>query len=163
MVVSCATSLGVALAEQVNRVAEIGGKVLIATVPDLGLTPFAVKEEQVSPGAAAVLTALSAAFNAGMRENILNDGHRIGLVLLDERLSLYAKSPTSFGIVNVTQGACSVALPNCTTATLIADPSSTTGVADGSTWLWADDTHLSAGGQLVLGQLAAQRAQGNPF
>lgn len=155
--------LGVALADQVNRVANLGGKVLISTIPNLGLTPFAVKEEQVNPGRAAVLTTLSLAFNTALRANIMNDGRKIGLVLIDERLDLYAKSPLSFGYVNTTQGACSAVLPNCTTSTLIADPSSATGVADGSTWLWADDTHLSPGGQLTLGQLAGQRAQGNPF
>ena len=155
--------LGVALAEQVNRVANLGGKVLIATVPDLGLSPFAVREEQVNPGRAAVLTALSNAFNGALRANIEDDGRKIGLVILDERLVEYNRSPDSYGIVNTTQGACSVALPNCTTSTLIADPSSVTGAADGNTWLWADDTHLSAGGQLTLGQLAAQRLQTNPF
>lgn len=161
--VATAQQLGITLAAQVNRVADLGGKVLISTIPDLGLTPFAVKEEQANPGRAAVLSTLSLAFNTALRANILNDGRKIGLVLLDERLTLFARSPASFGLVNITQGACSVTLPNCSTLTLVADPASVNGVADGSTWLWADDTHLSAGGQLTLGQLAGQRAQGNPF
>ena len=33
----------------------------------------------------------------------------------------------------------------------------------GETWLWADDRHLSAGGQRALGSLAQTRAANNPF
>lgn len=155
---------GKALAAQVNRIADLGGKVLISTVPDMGLTPFALTEDIANPGRADLLTFLTLRLNSTMRANIQNDGRKIGLVLTDERIQLIVKSPTGFGFVNVENGACSVALPNCTSATLVPDPDSTTGaLASGSTWLWADTTHMGAGAHSNIGLLASQRASNNPF
>ncbi len=45
---------------------------------------------------------------------------------------------------------------DCPTLTLIP-------TGNGNTYLWADATHLSAGGQNALGTLAAERASNNPF
>lgn len=158
--------LGQQVAAQVNRVADTGAKVLLSTVPDMGLSPFGIKEQSKHGDVdrAALLTALTLAFNTGMRANIVNDGTKIGLVLEDERLQTIDYYPSGYGFTNVIDGACSVALPQCTTATMAVDPSSTNGsLANGTTWLWADETHLSAGGQADFGQLAATRALNNPF
>jgi hypothetical protein len=35
--------------------------------------------------------------------------------------------------------------------------------ASAATWLWADDRHMTPGGQNSLAQLAQQRARNNPF
>ena len=156
---------GGALAVQVNRIADAGGKVLISTVPDMGLTPYAIAEHAANTDTdrAALLTSLTERFNAGLRTKIENDGRKIGLLLTDELVQAIVKSPSaSGGFVNVTSAACSVALPSCTTLTLVTDPI-TTLLASGDTWLWADDRHLSAGGQKGLGGLAATRAVSNPF
>ncbi len=158
--------LGATVADQVNRVAETGAKVLIATVPDLGLTPFAIKEKNTHGDVdrAALLSAMTLAFNTGLRANLTNDGTKIGLVLEDERLQLLVVNPLAFGFINITDAACAKPLPTCTTATLAVDPSSTSGgLANGTTWMWADDTHLSAGTQTDFGNLAASRATNNPF
>lgn len=153
------------LAAQVNRLADLGVKVIIATAPDMGLTPFAGE-----PGGsdAALLSRLSSHFNIKMRRGIYNDGRRIGLVLLDEYIG--AVRNLGIGFVNSTLAAClpSAPLPTCTTNTLGTDaaaipPPSVPASASAATWLWADDRHLSAGGQNSLGSLAAQRAQNNPF
>lgn len=155
---------GNAVAAQVNRIADLGGKVLLSTVPDMGLTPFALAENSANPDRAALLSFLTLRFNSAMRASIVNDGRKIGLVLTDERVQLIGKVPSGFGFVNARNAACAVALPDCTTATLAADPASTTGgLASATTWLWADATHLSAGGHTNIGILAAQRASGNPF
>jgi hypothetical protein len=45
---------------------------------------------------------------------------------------------------------------DCTNLTLIPNGTSTS-------YLWADDRHLSYGGQLSLGNSALQRARSNPF
>jgi phospholipase/lecithinase/hemolysin len=159
-------ALGVSVAAQVNRVANTGAKVLIATVPDLGLTPFAITEQSNhgDTNRAELLSNLTLAFNTGLRANIINDGTMIGLVLEDERLQLIEVSPISFGFTNVSDGACAKALPLCTTATMAVDPFSTSGgLANGATWMWADNTHLSPGAQNDFGQLAASRAVNNPF
>jgi outer membrane lipase/esterase len=157
---------GAALAAQVNAIADAGGKVLIATVPDMGLTPFAIAEKaaNVDTDRAALLTKLTARLNAKLRANINNDGRRIGLLLGDEMVQTVVKFPANYAYANVTAAAClsSAALPACTTATL--QPASVDVAAAGSfSWLWADALHLSPGGHNQLGALAANRAAGNPF
>jgi outer membrane lipase/esterase len=157
---------GAALAAQVNVLANAGGKVLIATVPDLGLSPFAIAQKAANTDTdrAALLTRLTARLNAKLRANIINDGRRIGLLLADELIQTDVKFPSTYGYVNVTEAAClsTAVLPACTTATL--QPANGTVLAAGSfSWLWADATHLSPGGHNQLGALAASRAAGNPF
>ena len=152
---------GAALDDQVNRLAGYGAKVLIVTIPDMGLTPFAGDRSAGSTdGNPALLTRLSTKFNDALLANLLNDGHKIGLVQLDQYLKSvdtaaingFAGAPFS----NTTQPACTVALPNCSTNTLVSD-------AVGASWLWADNRHLAPGGQASLGSIALSRAQNNPF
>ena len=149
---------GTRLADQVNRLVQLGAKVIVSTVPDLGLTPYALAQRLVNTDTdrAALLTQLTAEFNRGMRVNILQDGRYIGLVLADEWGQAAVASPGSAGLTNVTLPVCTAALPDCNTDTLVPDGSA-------STWLWANDTLLSAGGQLRLGSLAVARARNNPF
>jgi outer membrane lipase/esterase len=143
---------------QINRVAQAGPAVLVVTVPDLGKTPFALAEESANAGRAALLTRLTDRYNAGMRLEIINDGRLIGLVFGDLEVQNIVRFPGSFGFANVTQATClaSAPLPTCTTATLVTG-------ADPINWLWADDRHLSPGGQNRLGVIAATRATNNPF
>ena len=49
-----------------------------------------------------------------------------------------------------------MALPNCTTNTLVAG-------ATAGQYLWADDTRLSSAGHAQLASLAIDRARRNPF
>jgi outer membrane lipase/esterase len=155
------TVAGAALAAQVNRLAGYGAKVLIVTIPDMGLTPAAGDRSAGSTdGNPALLTRLSTKFNDALLSNLLNDGHQVGLVQLDEYLKAVDTqtrngfSGASFS--NTTLAACAVALPNCSTNTLVPD-------AVNATWLWADGRHLGATGQASLGSLAVSRAQNNPF
>lgn len=152
--------LGETLAAQVNRVADAGGKILISTLPDLGLTPYALNEEALNPGRAALLARLTKRFNAKLRINIVNDGRRIGLLLTDELVQAIVKNPAGSGFVNVTQAACDAALAptitTCTTGTLTAG-------ASASTSLWANDRLLSPGGHRLLANLALSRVANNPF
>ena len=153
---------GRALGDQVNRLANAGAKVLISTIPDLGLTPFAIAERaaHTDTDRAVLLSHLSARFNATMRATIVNDGRRIGLILLDEYLQSVVAVVNGGGFTNVVNVVCDTSkaptLPECTSLTLVSGGSA-------STWLWADTTHLSAGGQQALGSLASQRAANNPF
>jgi outer membrane lipase/esterase len=143
---------------QINRVALAGPAVLVVTVPDVGKTPFALAEESANAGRAALLTRLTDQYNAGMRLEIINDGRMIGLAFGDLEVQNIVRFPGAFGFANVTEAAClaSAPLPNCTTATLVAN-------ADPINWLWADDRHLSPGGHNRLGAIAASRATNNPF
>jgi phospholipase/lecithinase/hemolysin len=163
---------GTALAGQVNRVGTAGGKVLISTVPDMGLTPFAIAQGTTN---AALLTRLTARFNAKLRVGLINDGHMIGLLLTDELVQALVKAKAS--ITNVTDAACAAtaALPDCSTLTLstLVTPTQATPPTASTlgAWLWADSpragtlegTHLTPAGHAQLGSLALSRAQNNPF
>ena len=145
---------------QVNRLVDLDVRVLIATLPDLGLTPYAIAQKAANTDTdrAELLSELTTEFNAGLRTTILNDGRFVGLVLADEMVQAMKVSPSSFGLANITGKACldTAVVPACTTATL------NTG-ADTTTWLWADDLRMAYGGQSRLGTLAATRARDNPF
>lgn len=155
---------GLALAAQVNRVSDTGAKVIVATAYDLGLSPFgqAAGIDRID-----LLSRLTIAFNSALRggdqeaepkiPGIYNDGRKIGLVLADDYFRLAAANPSSYGYIDVTTPVCATALLlDCTILTLIPG-------GNGLTFLWADTSHLSAGGQNALGSLALTRATNNPF
>jgi outer membrane lipase/esterase len=151
---------GAALAAQVNRIAGYGAKVVIVTVPDIGLTPFAGDRSAGSTdGNPALLTRLTTAFNDALLSNLINDGHKIGLVQLDEYLKAVdtsVRNGNTSAFSNTQLAACAVALPACTTNTLVAD-------AVNASWLWADGRHLGPNGHAGLASLAVTRARNNPF
>lgn len=157
---------GAETARQVNLLAARDVRVIVSTVADLGVTPYARAQRAAFSDIdrAALLTQLSARYNAGMRAALVNDGRRVGLIVLDELVSAVARSPGLNGFTNATTGACDLSKSaqtppsslDCTAQTLIPN-----GTPFG--YLWADELHLSAGGQLSLGNLAVNRAQNNPF
>lgn len=142
----------------VNRLIALGAKVIVANVPDLGVTPFAVKQEAAFPGAGrpGLLSRLSQAFNEQLGVTILLDGRYVGLVQSDQRLLAMARSPGSFLLANVTEAACTTPPPACTTATLVAN-------ATASNYLWAADLLIAPRGHTELASSAIARAQRNPF
>jgi phospholipase/lecithinase/hemolysin len=152
---------GTELANQVNRVAGLGAKVLISTIPDVGLTPFAGdRTAGTTNGNPALLSRLSTRFNDALLSHLLNDGHKIGLIQADQYiLALDRATQAGTGsFANTTLAACqtSAPLPKCNTNTLVTD-------AVGAIWMWADDRHLGPTAQAGLGSLAVTRAQNNPF
>ena len=153
---------GAALAVQVNRIGSLGGKVLISTVPDLGLTPYALAEKaaHTEVDRAALLTRLTKSFNAKLRLGLINDGRTTGLLFTDELVQAISKNPVTHGFSNVVAAVCDpVKAPlvtACTSQTLVT-------AGSGETWLWADSLQLSPAGHRNLGALAAARARGNPF
>ena len=154
---SQARARGAQLAVEVNRLVAAGARVIVSTAPDVGLTPYALAEKAAHTDIdrAALLTTLTSEFNAGLRTTVLNDGRYVGLVLADEMVQAMTISPSSFGLANIKDVACAVALPDCTTATLVTG-------ADAATWLWADELRLAFNAQNRLGILAINRARNNP-
>jgi phospholipase/lecithinase/hemolysin len=144
---------GVEVATQVNALVDRGAKVIVVTIPDVGLTPWGLAQGATG---ASLLTELTAALNGRIRVNILNDGRFVGLVLGDEFSQTAARVPAAYSLTNATTAACAVAPPACTSATLASGAT-----ADG--WLWADTTWLATGGHRQLGALAEARARLNPF
>ena len=160
---------GRVLGRQVNRMADGGSKVIVATVIDLQASPLAASLPGVNAEVACprvqgeserlrLTVCLVDRFNAAMRTTIYNDGRRIGLARGDVVIRNVLQFPQVFGFSNLTEAACasSAPAPNCTSATLV--PGATAG-----TWLWSQGIQLSPGGHAQLGSEAANRAATNPF
>jgi outer membrane lipase/esterase len=155
-----ARARGAALGTQINQLAQSGPAVVVLTMPDIGLSPFALAQNTSTGDAtrSALISELVAAFNNRMSVALINDGRLIGLAYGDIEVQNEVKLPAAFGLTNAVAAACKpeAVLPACTTATLV-DTATATG------WLWADSVRLSPAGQARLGLLAQTRAHGNPF
>jgi outer membrane lipase/esterase len=158
---------GKQLAEQANRIARAGTPVVVATIPDMGLTPLAVAG---GADAVRVLSALSKAFNSAIHVNLLQDGRVIGIVFGEAEVQNAAKFPAAYGYANVVDAAClaSAPLPACTSATLrVADDPATAGTDEGAVaalnHLWAHGHRFGPTLHTRLGNLAHSRARNNPF
>jgi outer membrane lipase/esterase len=146
--------------EAINALAQSGPAVVVLTVPDLGLTPFA-RAQNTSTGDATrskLLTQLTDAFNSRMSVTLINDGRLIGLVFIDIETQNMVKFPSNFSLTNVRDAAClsTAVLPDCRTNTLVTGATS-------SSYLWADDLRPGPALQSRMGSLADFRAKNNPF
>lgn len=154
---------GEALGKQVKRIADAGGKVLIATVPDVAYSPYARAEQAAHPGEwetrARVIKNMVFAFNEALRANFPNNGEMIGLVQADEQVQILADEDKT-NLKNWTTAVCDITkaptVDQCTQLTLIEG-------GNPGTYLWADATHLSPAGHRSIGSLATTRATNNPF
>lgn len=155
LLIARASERGIEYGNQVNRVVALGPRVIVTTITDLGITPYGLARGSTE---AALLTRLSAAFNARMRVTILNDGRFVGLVLADEVLQSAYQVPSAYGISNVNTAICrsSAVLPDCSTTTLVDG-------ANVTQYLWADALRFSQVIHAQIGTIAAARAQQNPF
>lgn len=153
-----ARAAGDRLAALVNRIVGLGPRVIVSTAPDIGLSPYALAQKAANTDTdrAALISRLVSALNARMRVGIINDGRLLGLVLADEAVQVMVRVPDAFALVNVTGAACTVALPDCTSKTLL-------GTVTAATALWADDLQLGVPYHSRVGLLAQQRALNNPF
>jgi outer membrane lipase/esterase len=165
--IAAAGQAGTEVGAQVVRITDRGAKVIVSTIPDMGLSPFAVKEEAANPGRAALLSLMSKELNTRLRlklQDVRDGGRAVGLVLADELVLAMRNNPSFYNISNTTQGAC-----NTTTVEQLLQCDQTTtqdsvaGQSYGGAWLWADDTHLGPNAQSRLGSAAATRARNNPF
>lgn len=150
------------LAAALNAVLATGARAIVATVPDMGLSPYALAQEKIKAGAVARMSSLTFEFNSRLRTGIDStrfDGRNYGLVLADDIVQAMSRYPTSYALNNVVDGVCAVALPNCTSATadLIASD------ATSANYLWADDRHLAPSAHSYIGTQAVSRAANNPF
>lgn len=163
--VATAEAAGAETGRQVNRLTDLGAKVLLSTIFDMGITPFAVIERaaHADTDRAALLSHISSRYNASMRATIVNDGRKIGLALMDEYIQTVRSVPGTGGFTNFTNGVCDLTKSQLTPPSSL-DCTAQTFVAFGSgTYLWADNVHLSATGQSTLASLAIARAENNPF
>jgi phospholipase/lecithinase/hemolysin len=174
-----AQTLAIQLAAQIASIVKAGAKVAFLTVPDLGLTPYALQENAAHPGEnrSGVLTALTAKFNAQLRTAISNadspsfiDGHQGVQILADELFQAVVTSatasPNTLTYLNVTTPFCTTASALDCKPNTVLDAGTIPALASGGTaynYLWADPTHLSPGGHATLGGSAASRIVSNPL
>jgi len=157
---------GTALVQQVKRLTDAGGKVVLVMVPGLEHTPLAVTEEAAQSGRRDLLGALTLRFNDELALAIANvglmDGRTLGVIQFDDRVSVISRDGAGYD-TPTNRSACDethrgVNLLTCTTDTLVPQA-----VNRSERWLWADDVRLSAQGQWELGEQALVRARENPF
>ncbi|MCH7343068.1 SGNH/GDSL hydrolase family protein [Pelomonas sp. CA6] len=155
-----ASTRGKTLAEQINRLARADGRVIFATSPDMGLSPFALKEKatHADTDRARLLTDLSQAFNVALKLNVINDGRMIGFVEFAEDMQLQALAPAYYGYSNISDASCKtdVVIPKCTNKTLVAN-------ATGASHMWATDLFFGPTLHNTLGATARSRAVNLPF
>lgn len=169
------SAAGRALGREVNRMADGGSRVIVATVIDLQASPqvaaLAGANSQVScprvqgeSEPLALSVCLVDRFNAALRTTIYNDGRRIGLARGDSVVRNVLQFPSVYGFRNLTSAACAstAPAPTCTSATL-AGPDASGNPASATNWLWSQGVQLSPGGHAQLGTEAANRAATNPF
>lgn len=153
---------GLALASRVNAITAKGPRVLVSTATDVSVSPWALNEGLAADGKErlALLDRLTKAFNDALRGNngLVNDGSKIGLLLGDDLSRAMASDRTrgAYGMANSTVAACSVALPDCTTKTMVTD-------ASAATYLWADSTRPGYAFHTYLGNQATSRLSNLPF
>ena len=146
--------------ERINTLARSGPAVVVLTVPDVGLTPFARAQNTSTgdSGRSRLLTDLTKAFNDRMSVTLINDGRLIGLVYADIETQNMHRFPNSYSLTNVNDPAClaSAVLPDCRSNTLVTNATATK-------YMWADALRPSPAVQSRLGTLATHRASNNPF
>jgi outer membrane lipase/esterase len=153
VLLDAATARGEFIAAQVRRLIALGVPVIVATAPSIGYAPYGLLQGADN---ATLLTDLTSNLNAAVRVNIPNDGRLWGLITADEWLSQAVSSPSSYNLDNVTLPTCNVALPDCTTDTIIAG-------ANYQTWLWADSLRIGVRAHSGFGQIARNLASRLPF
>jgi hypothetical protein len=141
---------GRVVAAQINRLISADVRTIVVTVHDLGLTPYGRARDPE------LLSCLTAAFNARVRVDPVQDGRSWGLVLADDETKKMVRFPSVYSLTNITDAACTVATPDCTTGTLVSG-------ADSATHLWADDRRFGPRAHSNIASLAITRARNNPF
>jgi outer membrane lipase/esterase len=121
------------LGAAIKRVTDARIGVVVATLPDLGQSPYALLGTDVNgnPNNSAVIRQLTNAFNEALVLNIPESGRKVGLVY-GRPVGMNLNGDPVEGYTN--QAICAVGVPQCMANTL--QPGS-----DLNTWIWATDVY----------------------
>lgn len=152
--------LGAAGAEiqQIARLRAAGARyIMVATLPDIGVTPAFAAAGAATQGA---VTALSAGYNTTLLTGLAGAGIRVIPVDAFSLLTEVRTNPGAFGITNVTGVACGPFPPfSSTPNSLFCNPSNTVpGGAD--TYLFADGVHPTTAANRIVAQFATALIEG---
>jgi outer membrane lipase/esterase len=155
-IVTAATELAALVKDEI--IAKGGKRVAVMTLPDSATTPFG---STLTADGRALLTGLSAAFNAALLSGLDGSGAKI----IDARAlnAAVQAAPSSFGLTNITVPACDAAKIGPITGGRVTDGSSLfcnasadvpfNGIragASASTYLFADGVHPTTGGHKIF-------------
>jgi hypothetical protein len=137
------------LGAEITRVTEASIGIIVATVPDLGQSPYALLPANGNDAAA--ITQLTNAFNTQMLLGIPGDGHKVGLVY-GRPVGLDLNGNPTSTYTNAAVCADTNLPPKCTTSTLVSG-------GDISTWIWAADVYPTPLTHTKLGNNASTLAR----
>jgi len=162
--VAAMTAAGKDLAGYVNTMILAKGAthVVVVTLPDVSLTPYALGADAASPGAAALVKSMTQAFNTELTKDLTASD---SLVVVDAFSASedQAAHPAQYGLSNVTQPACNLQVVStsliCTKASLIPalapNPATAPAVAANG-YEYADSVHPTPFGYSLLATLVAE-------
>lgn len=130
------------LAAQIDRLKAAGARtIVLASLPDIGSTPFGVSQ---GPAGAAALTQLSSAYNQALFEDIAARGLRVVAVDTFTLLNEVLADPAAHGFVNATLPACGA------TAALLCTPADLVAPGAEQSFVFADGVHPTTGAHALL-------------
>lgn len=124
-------------------------RVLVLTVPDVGLTPFAAGQPAPTR---ALMTSMAAAFNASLNAGLAADD-RILVLDMFATSQDQAADPSAWLLSNVTTPACDLAKMPIPSSLVCSSPG-TVIAGDTSLYLYADDVHPTPFGHLLVAAAA---------
>jgi outer membrane lipase/esterase len=153
--------IGGAIAAEVGAVGALqqaGARyVLVANMPDIGLTPAAR-----AGGAAGMAqgTALATAYNDALFGTLAAQGLQVIPVDTFHFLQEVAADPGAYGLTNVTTPGCGVQPAPAGGNALFCNPGSFVSPEVATNWLFADGVHPSAAAHAMMAQLAISMIEG---
>jgi outer membrane lipase/esterase len=147
-----ATTIASAVTSEIGIVTQLhnaGAKyILVATVPDLGLTPAF---RALGPTAQAQGTALTTTYNSSLFSGLASSGLRVIPLDTFSLIREIVASPAAYGFGNITGTACQ---PQITANSLTCNPTSYVTPDAPNTYLFADGVHPTSRAHQILSQYA---------
>lgn len=146
------TTITNAVTSEIGIVAQLqnaGAKyILVATVPDLGLTPAF---RALGPTAQAQGTALTTTYNSSLFSGLASNGLRVIPLDTFNLIREITASPAAYGFSNIAGTACQ---PQITANSLTCNPTSYVTPDAPNTYLFADGVHPTSRAHQILSQYA---------
>jgi outer membrane lipase/esterase len=147
-----ATTIASAVTSEIGIVSQLqnaGAKyILVATVPDLGLTPAF---RALGPTAQAQGTALTTTYNSSLFSGLASNGLRVIPLDTFNLIREITASPAAYGFSNIAGTACQ---PQITANSLTCNPTSYVTPDAPNTYLFADGVHPTSRAHQILSQYA---------
>ena len=131
--------------------------VLVANMPDIGLTPAARAGGELGMAQG---TALAQAYNEALFGALASQGLSVIPVDTFHFLQEVVANPGAYGITNVTTPGCAVQPAPAGGSALFCNPGSYVTPGVGSTWMFADGIHPTTATHAMMAQLAVSMIEG---